>query len=67
MSKGKKRRAAAQAAKRRRKARMPDGDGLGQSRYAKKRRGEVVPTPNPARVWCPHCVCRMCLCKEGDA
>lgn len=52
--KGKKR-AAARAEKLRRKHERYKRGGEGESRYAKKQRGEIVPTPSLVLVWCPVC------------
>lgn len=40
---------------------MPDGDGKGQSRYAKKRRGAIVPDI-VFRPMCGECYLDPCRC-----
>lgn len=34
----------------------------GESRYARKKSGQLEPTPQFRRVWCDGCYCKMCRC-----
>lgn len=63
-----KKRAKQLLAKRAAKATRFLNSGRGHSRYAKKQRGEIEPTPNLRLVWCPSCYRKRgrCTC-EGVA
>lgn len=49
--------------KRARKTARFKRDGQGESRYARKQRGEIEPIMGGPLVWCPGCYCRHCQCE----
>lgn len=67
--KGESKREHAIRVKRWRKATRFARDGVGESRYAKKRRGEIAPELGGPVVWCPCCYRARgkCTCAEAEA